>query len=180
MMQRFLLAIGVLNLLGIVLFATFFFNSNNQKVVYVNSSELTNNYNGMLDARAVYQKKVSSWKANVDTLASEVRQQIFRYEKESSGMTAKERQLSQELIRTKQKQFADFQQAMNSQAQQEDSKMTGEVVTQINAYLKKYGEAKGYEIILAATDYGNLAYADEELDITKDVLEGLNNEYGGK
>ncbi len=179
-MQRFLLGIGVLNLLGIIILSVFFFNANNQKVVYVNSSELTNNFKGMLDARAVYQKKANAWKANIDTLASEVQQQIFKYEKENSKMTVKERQLSQELIRTKQKQFADFQQAMNSQAQQEDAKMTGEVVTQINAYLKKYGESKGYKIILAATEYGNLAYADDELDITKEVLEGLNKEYGGQ
>ncbi|HEY9008587.1 MAG TPA: OmpH family outer membrane protein, partial [Ohtaekwangia sp.] len=85
-----------------------------------------------------------------------------------------------ELIRSKQKQFADYQQAMNTQAQQEDAKMTQEVVTQINAYLKKYGEANGYKIILAATQYGNLAYADEGLDITDEVLAGLNKEYSGK
>ena len=179
-MQRFLLGIGVLNLLGIIVLSVFFFTANNQKVVFVDSAQLTNNFKGMVDARAVYQKKATSWKANIDTLAHEVQQQIFKYEKESPKMTVKERQLSQELIRAKQKQFADYQQAMNTQAQQEDSKMTGDVITQINAYLKKYGEAKGYKIILAATDYGNLAYADEGLNITKEVLEGLNKEYGGQ
>jgi outer membrane protein len=74
----------------------------------------------------------------------------------------------------------DYQQAMNTQAQQEDQKMTGEVLTQINAYLKKYGKAHGYKIVMAATEYGNIAYADESLDITADVLKGLNEEYQGK
>ncbi len=96
-MQRFLLGIGVLNLLGIIILSVFFFNANNQKVVYVDSGQLTNNFKGMLDARAVYQKKATAWKANIDTLASEVQQQIFKYEKESPKMTVKERQLSQEL-----------------------------------------------------------------------------------
>jgi outer membrane protein len=58
--------------------------------------------------------------------------------------------------------------------------MTGDVLTQINAYLKKYGKAKGYKIVMAATEYGNIAYADEGLDITADVLVGLNKEYAGK
>jgi outer membrane protein len=58
--------------------------------------------------------------------------------------------------------------------------MTSDVVTQVNAYLKKYGESKGYTVILAATEYGNLAYADDDLDITDEVLEGLNKEYSGK
>jgi len=179
MLLRLLLIIGILNLAGpIALSVTVY--TKNQKVVYVDSSKLLNQYKGMEAARAAYQQKAGAWKANIDTLANEIQQQIFKYEKEGKSMTAKERQLSQELIRNKQKQFADYQQAMNTQAQQEDAKMTQEVVTQINAYLKKYGEAKGYKIILAATQYGNLAYADESLDITDEVLAGLNKEYGGK
>jgi len=179
MIQRFLVGIGILNLLAITTLSVIVF-THNEKVVYVDSSKLLNNYKGMQAARAVYQQKANAWKANIDTLASEVQQQISTYEKESPKMTVKERQLSQELIRNKQKQFSDYQQAMNTQAQQEDAKMTSDVVTQINAYLKKYGESKGYKVILAATEYGNLAYADEGLDITNEVLEGLNKEYSGK
>ncbi|HEY3405550.1 MAG TPA: OmpH family outer membrane protein [Ohtaekwangia sp.] len=179
MNQRFLVGVGVLNFLAIVALSSYLFTRDN-KVVYVDSNKLLNNYKGMLDARAAYQQKASAWKANIDTLTSEVQNQIMNYEKESARMTAKERQLSQELIRSKQKQLYDYQQALNTQAQQEDAKMTGEVVTTVNAYIKKYGEKKGYKIILAATEYGNLAYADEGLDITDNILEGLNNEYAGK
>lgn len=146
----------------------------------MDSQKLINGYQGMLDARKVYQQKAASWKANIDTLTAEVQRQIMDYEQGVSKMTVKERELSQELIKTKQKQLYEYQQAMNSQAQQEDSKMTSEVLTQVNTYLKTYGEQHGYTIILAATEYGNLAYADEKLDITEEVLEGLNNQYAGK
>ncbi|MFZ6009496.1 MAG: OmpH family outer membrane protein [Bacteroidota bacterium] len=178
-MNRFLVGLGVLNLAGMLfLIGIYFFNE--QKIVYVDSNQLVSNYTGMQDARKAYQQKATTWKSNIDTLTREVQQQIMKYEKEASKMSAKERQLSQELIRTKQKQLMEYQQAMNTQAQQEDAKMTGEVVTQINAYLKKYGKEKGYNIVMAATEYGNIAYADEGLDVTQDVLEGLNKEYTGK
>jgi len=95
-------------------------------------------------------------------------------------MTFQERQLSLELIHTKQKQLKEYQQALNTQAKQEDSKLTAEVIAQINAFIKKYGERRGYTIVMAATDYGNIAYADEGLDITDDVLDGLNKEYSGQ
>lgn len=179
MNNRLILTITTLNLLAIIFLGTYYFY-HQQSVVYVDSKKLVNGYQGMIDARKVYQEKTVAWRANIDTLANEVQQQIFRYEKESSKMTAKERELSQELIRTKQKQLAEYQQAMNNQAQQEDSKMTTDVLTQVNVYLKKYGEQKGHTIILAATEYGNLAYADDALDITSEVLEGLNKEYQGK
>jgi outer membrane protein len=173
---------GILTMLNtvilLVLLGLYFFKDN--PIVYVDSAKLLNNYKGMQDARKAYQQKASGWKANIDTLSSEVQKQIMEYEKENAKMTVKERQLSQELIRTKQGQLMQYQQAMNAQAQQEDSKMTSDVITQVNSYLKKYGEDKGYTIILAATEYGNVAYADTKLDITEKVLEGLNNEYAGK
>jgi outer membrane protein len=177
--SRLNFSISILSLGGLIALAVYVF-SIPQKLVYVDSAKLVNEYKGMVDARAVYQKKAATWKANIDTLSSEVQLQIMNYEKESSKFTAKERQLSEELIRTKQKQLMEYQQALNTQAKQEDVKMTGEVVQQINAYLKKYGEENGYKIVMAATEYGNIAYADEGLDITADVLAGLNKEYSGK
>lgn len=179
MLPKISLTVSLASFVGLILLAIYVFTIP-QKLVYVNSSRLVNDYKGMQDARAAYQKKAGLWKANIDTLSNEVKQQIMNYEKESAKLTAKERQLTQELIHTKQKQLMEYQQAMNSQAQQEDAKMTGEVVQQINAYLKKHGEANGYKIVMAATEYGNIAYADDGLDITEDVLTGLNNEYTGK
>ena len=179
MNQKMLIPLGIVNLIGLLVLGFLYFTSN-QKIYYVDSAQLMNGYKGMQNARNAYQQKAATWKANVDTLASEVQKQIMDYEKGFNKMSAKEKQLSQELIKTKQNQLVEYQRAMNSQAQQEDDKMTGEVLNQVNAYLKKYGKDHGYKIIMAATQYGNIAYADENLDLTKDVLEGLNKEYSGQ
>lgn len=173
-------AITILNLVVLIGLILYQFVWKDQRIVYVDSAKLMNNYTGMIDARKAYQQKATAWKANVDTLTNEVKLQIMNYEKESGKMTANERKLSQELIRTKQNQLAQYQKAMNTQAQQEDAKMTGDVLNQVNAYIKKYGESHGYTIIMAATEYGNMAYADEKLDITDRILEGLNREYAGQ
>lgn len=151
-----------------------------QKLVYIDSVKLLNKYQGMIDARSDYQQKATSWKANIDTLSVEVQDAIKSYEKESIGMTKREKELSQELIRTKQRQLMDYQRAMQEKAQQEDGQMTSLVVEQVNAYIKQYGEKNGYKIIMAANEYGNIAYAEESLDITEVVLEGLNKQYTGQ
>lgn len=179
MFNRILAVLNLLSLFLIISFAIYFFTQR-QHIVYVDAVQLVNNYKGMQDARTLYQKKSASWKANVDTLGSEVQKQIMQHDREVAKMTPKERSLSQQLIKTKQNQFIEYQRAIGTQAQQEEGEMNAKVVTQINAYLKKYGEAHGYKIIMAATEYGNIAYADEDLDITKQVLEGLNKEYTGQ
>jgi outer membrane protein len=171
-------ALCLTNFIGLLVITYLHFQR--PSIVYVDSNQLINNYKGMLDARKVFQQKALAWKANVDTLTNEVQQLIAKYEKERSRLSSKERQLTEELVRMKQRQLIDYQQAMNTQAEQEDGKMTTEVISQINAYIKKYGEQEGYTIVMAATQYGNIAYADEGLDITKEVLDGLNKEYSGQ
>jgi outer membrane protein len=179
MTSRFTFVLSLISFLGVLALSVFIFLTPT-KLVYVDSAKLVNEYQGMQEARKAYQQKTTTWKANIDTLAKEVQSQIMSYEKESAKLSAKERKLSEELIRVKQKQLMDYQQAMNAQAKQEDEKMTGAVISQVNAYLKKYGKSKGYKIVMAATEYGNIAYADEGLDITDEVLEGLNKEYKGQ
>ena len=169
---------SLVSITGLIVLTIYVF-SLPQKFVYVNTSKLINEYKGMQAAKLAYQKKASLWKANVDTLTSEVQQKILKYEKESASLSVKERQLTQELIHARQKQLMEYQKALNTQAQQENSRMIDEVVQRINTYLKKYGEEKGYKIVMAANEYGNIAYADEGLDITDEVLEGLNSEYRG-
>lgn len=178
MLHRITLVIALLSLIGVTtLFYFYLFAS--PKLVYVDSNKLINGYQGMLSARTEFQKKSAVWKSNIDTLTAEVQQRLLEYEKTSSKMSPKERVLSQELITVKQRQLADYQRAMNAQAQQEDAKMTANVIQQLNAYLQRYGQKNGYKIIMAATDYGNIAYADDRLDITEEVLTGLNKEYSG-
>ena len=97
------LAIVILILAVAVLYAQRF--TDTQKTVYVDSNKLVNGYKGMQDAKKAYQQKATQWKANVDTLTSELQAAIMKYEKEVGTMTPKEKSLSQELLRQKQKLY---------------------------------------------------------------------------
>jgi outer membrane protein len=173
--------IAILSLLIIsntyLLYAHF---SGSNQLVYVDSTKLLNNYKGMTDARKVYQQKAVLWKANIDTLIVEIQNDLKKYEKESSGMSAKERDLSRQLIQNKQQQLGDYQKATNEKAAQEDTQLTKQVLDEINQYIKEYGKNHKLRIILAATDYGNIAYAEEGIDITDEILAGLNKKYAGQ
>lgn len=170
-----LIAVNFIGLL--VLFFLHF--QQRDKVLYVDSSKLINNYKGMTDARDVYQKKAQTWKANIDTLVKEVQVEVQRFERESAKMTARERDLAKQLIQTKQKQASDYQKATSEKASQEDNEMTRKVIDVINAYVKEYGRKHNCKIIFAATEYGNIAYALDELDVTDEILEELNKRYSG-
>jgi outer membrane protein len=177
-MNKFLLGFCVLNLAGLLILS-FLFLSNREKVVFIDSAKVVNSYSGMIQARKEFQGKSTLWQANLDTLAKEIQVEITNYQRASSGMNAREKELSKELIKTKQKQFEEYQRALREKAQQEDAVATKKVLDEINAYIKSYGETHGYAIVLAATEQGNIAFAKEHLDITEVIIEGLNNKREG-
>lgn len=147
------------------------------KIAYVDSAKILNDYKGSAEAKKAYDSKAQVWQANIDTLTSEIKAAIGKYEKSLATMTKKEQELSKQLIQTKQRQLADYQRGIEENAKQEDTKLTQNVVAQINAYLTKYGKEHNYKLILIANQSGTIAYAREGLDITTDVIEGLNKDY---
>jgi len=164
------LVAAVLFLLGNLFFK-------NEKIAYVDSGKILNDYKGSAEAKKAYQSKAKVWQSNIDTLTSEVKTAIQKYEKSIATMSKKEQELSKQLIQSKQRQLADYQHGIQENAKQEDGKLTQSIVSQINAYLTKYGKEHNYKLILIANQSGTIAYAREGLDITPDVIDGLNKEY---
>ncbi len=147
------------------------------KIAYVDSAKILNDYKGSAEAKKAYESKAKVWQANIDTLTSEVKAAIGKYEKSLATMSKKEQELSKQLIQSKQHQLADYQHGIEENAKQEDGKLTQNIVAQINAYLTKYGKEHNYKLILIANQSGTIAYARQGLDITADVLDGLNKDY---
>lgn len=148
----------------------------NNEIVYVDSLKLFANYKGSLKAKTEYEKKLAQWKANVDTLTNELTSSIAKYEKEKVGMSAKEKKLTEELLMNKRQQLENYRAAASENASKEDQAVTSRVTTEINDFLKRYGEAHGYDYILGATNAGNVVFAKKGKNITDDVLKELNGE----
>lgn len=148
-----------------------------EKTVYVDIGILMLEYQGMKDARAEFEKKSTLWQSNLDTLISNWQKDLQSYEKEHSTMSKKEKDLKKELLRNKQKQINQYQDAIRLKAQEEEQKLTQNAVNRINDYLKDFGKREGYSIILGADGSGNVLYADEKRNITDIILKGLQKEY---
>jgi outer membrane protein len=170
--------IGVKALLATGIIILFALRSDSKsELVYVDSKKLLLGYKGMEKAKAAFEIKAAKYRTNIDSLGEELEQMISVYEKQKKSLSAAEQKKNEGLIAAKQQQYLGYGQNVNEILKKEDDALTAEVMGKINEYLKKYGREKGHRIILAATLYGNIAYADEDTDITDDVLKGLNEAY---
>lgn len=132
---------------------------NNCNVTYINPSKMVEGYHGATGKKQAFMKQTKNWQANLDSLMAEM--QALK------GVQAA----------AKEQQFLQYRDAIQQKAQTEEARVSQEILTEINAYIKQYGKEKGYDFILGATDNGNIVYAAEGKDITEEVLAGLNKQY---
>jgi outer membrane protein len=66
---------------------------------------------------------------------------------------------------------------MTQALMQEQKRMNEQLKDTINTFLKEYNKKKHYKIILSNTMNDNVLYAEKKYDITKEVVEMLNERY---
>lgn len=157
-----------------------YFAKSSSELVYVDVNKLIDGYSRTKVAKAEFDKKATTMKANVDSLVTGWQKELQAYEKERASLSPKELELKQELLGNKQQQINGYQEAIQKQIQEEDKKTTQTVINDINDYIKEFGKNKGYKIIFGASGGGNIMYADDATDLTTEVLKGLNAEYEKK
>lgn len=164
-------ALTALLLVGIL------FLKQEDKIVYVDAVKLISQYKGLESSRKKLESKRAEWKMRLDTLENEFKIVMEEYKLKKNTVSKKELSRSEELIKSKQQVYLNYQQALRDESKKQDDELAREILNKVNDYLKRYGKGSKYKIILAATQLGSIAYADEALDITDEVLKGLNQEY---
>jgi outer membrane protein len=83
----------------------------------------------------------------------------------------------EEDLAKKQQNLQLYQQSLNQEMGNEETKMTQDLYTRVTVFLKKYCKEKGLHIVLKFDTNSDVLFGAEGLDITKEVTEGLNEEY---
>lgn len=170
---------GILIIVSIVLssISLFYSLSNTKRIGYVDAVKLMSKYKGMELAKKELDERSSIWRANLDTLQSELNQSIEEYNRTKGTASARETKLLEQLVASRQQQLEAYQQATSEQFQQQDQEMSKKLLDKVNAFIKRYGEDNNYSLILSATPYGNIAYGEAAVDLTEKIVMGLNKEF---
>lgn len=174
--NRIAIVLSIISFAGMLLLFYFHFKSE-EKMAYVDNMRMVQGYAGTKKATATFEEKRKALQMNVDTLANELEERVKKFGRESSQMTEKERKLAEELLNNKQQQFLQYRDAIQQKIQQEEKKFSDALLVEINGYVKEFGEKSNYKILFGATVSGNIVYANKALDITDEILKGLNERY---
>lgn len=149
------------------------------KIAYVEIDSLLSNYNLCKDLNETMIKKQENvevtLKEKMKDLDNEVRD--FERKYQNNVFTPERAQQEQNRLIKKRQDLEALHQRLMGELQQENDKNSIRLRDSINAYLKEYNKDRKYSLIINNAGFNNLLYADPALNITQEVIDGLNKRY---
>ena len=155
----------------------------NAKIVYINMDSLLSNYEQSRELNEAFLKKVENNRTELKMKAKMFEQEVvaFQQKLDNNGFVTRERaEQAQADLMVKRQNLQKLDQELMETTQREQIELNQKLFTEITNFLKEYNKTKGYQLILSTTVGGNVFYAEDGFDITKDVVNQLNQQYRNK
>lgn len=152
------------------------------RIVYVNTDTLLNNYDYYKDVVKEFENKRFSaeneLKRRSESFQNEVA--LFQRQVQAGGMSQQQGQTKQQQLAQKEQDIMMYRDNTANALAQEQAAKTDELISNIQDYLKKYNEDDRYDMVIGYSKGGGVLYAKDQMNITDEVLKGLNDEYANK
>ena len=152
-------------------------NPGDLQVAYIKSDSVLKHYEYLEVNRVQLESKTKKLGEEYRNRAIGLQNEITTYQRNQSNMTLSQVRAVEEDLGKKQQNLQMYQQSLSQQLQEEEAKLREELYDRITTYLKKYGTEKGLQVVLKYDVTSDVLFAGEALDITSDVIKGLNEEY---
>lgn len=149
----------------------------NLSLAYVNSDSLATNYLYFEEVTGKLEEKKAKYEKEFANRATGLQRQIEDFQKTANNMTIAQARAVEEDLTRKQQNLQQYQQTLTQDLLKEEAKLNKELYETVAKYLENYGKENGLDFIFKHSTGGEIWYGDSSMDITAQVIEGLNNEY---
>lgn len=161
-MKNLISSIGILlSIIAIVAVLYLYNRTGTTKIAIVRTGEAMNRYIPMKEAEESRRMKLMAVYAKIDTLMANAR-------KSSSE------KIAGNLL------VGSFKEQQIKIVEEGHRRLLEGLIDQFNKYIEEHAIRNNYEIILGTTLSGNVLYVNKPLDITEEIIIGLNQSYKAK
>jgi len=149
---------------------------------YVNTDSLMAHYDFVLDVQVELANFEKNLQNQYTSSAASFKKEYEDYIKRAGAnlLTLDQQKKTEEKLAAKQQNIAEMEQSLGMQMQEEKMKRNMEVFDSIQNYIARYNQTKDYTFVFQQSYGGALLFANPALDITSDILKGLNEDYAKK
>lgn len=148
------------------------------KIAYVNLDSLEANYTFFRQKKADFDKRQADIEAELSRLGQQFQNEYMAFQKkvQAGTMSQTEGEATQKRLAQLQQNVESRRQNLGNQLMEEQQKFNDELQKRLDIFLEKYNKDKQYDYILSYVKGGSILLANPALDITRDIIKGMNEQ----
>lgn len=147
------------------------------RVAYINSDSVLKHYEYLKASAEVLEAKKKKVEQDYINRAQSLQNEIAAYQRNVNNMTVGQVRAVEEDLGKKQQNLQLYEQSITQELMNDQSKLNEQLYDRITTFLKKYGKDNGLHVVFKYDTTSDVLYGEEMLDITQDVIAGLNALY---
>ncbi|MFW5762446.1 MAG: OmpH family outer membrane protein [Cyclobacteriaceae bacterium] len=146
-------------------------------VAYINSDSLLSNYEFFNELAEQMETKRQKLEAEYQNRAQGLQREIEQFQRNVNNMTIGQGRAVEEDLMKKQQNLLQYQERLQQQLLREEAQVNEKLYEKVSEYLKTYGKENNLKLVLTYQKGSGVLYADDSLNITEQVISGLNSAY---
>lgn len=148
-------------------------------IYYVQIDSVIANYDMAKDLADKLETKFNSSDAALKTRQDAYQKDVndYQYKIQRGLVTRADAQGIEQQLMAKQQDLMKLQQDLTNEINEQQVVMNRQVINAIMEYMKENSAEYNYKYVLGTSFGGNILYANDSLDITRTITEGLNLQY---
>jgi outer membrane protein len=147
------------------------------KIAYIKSDSVLKHYDYFKEMRTVLEAKGKKLDQDLQNRGQSLQNEISSYQRNIGNLTIGQAKALEEDLGKKQQNFRLYQQSLEQELANDQNKLTEALYGKITAFLKKYSEGSGLQVVLKFDQSSDVLFGGPGIDISQDVIKGLNEEY---
>lgn len=151
----------------------------NSNIIYLNTDSVWNDYKFVKDKKKDLKDYEDKLQEQYNVKAESFKERYDAYLKEgtSGKLSLSEQKKREEQLGMEQRELQEYDKNLSDQLINLKEKVNNEIQDSITNYLKKHYSKDNITYIMAYSRISGILYANDKLDITKDVINNLNKIY---
>lgn len=147
------------------------------KVAFVYTDSVINKYDYFKKMSEEITSKGQRFDSDLQSRARGFEQEVATFQQTGGNMTPNQARAKQDELMQKEQNLMTYRNNLMQELSADEAKLMNDVYEQVQTYIKDYAKENGIDLILSYTRGGAMWYANNAIDVTASVVEGLNKKY---
>ena len=147
------------------------------RIAYINADTVLKYYDFFKESREKLEAKGQKMDTDFRNRAQGLQREITNYQNTVANLTIGQARALEEDLTKKQQNLRVYQESLAQELSVDEGKLNQDLYERVTSFLKDYGAKNNVHAVLKFDVSSDLLFANENMDITKEVIDGLNGLY---